>query len=164
MTAPGIITAAADLLCWAWGHQAADLPMPLGTSPAQLSMPWARDRVPTGCMQGRLSPERVSAVTSQPPLPPTLWAHAPCEEHAGVHDGSPQDGDRGVLCLQFILLDAREADGEVLPLVEHCREAEVRAGSHFSSWLPVAVGALTSLWGTAGQCRESEVHHVAADD
>lgn len=99
-------------------------------------------------------------MTSQLPWP----QHTPCEEHAGVHDGSPQDGNCGVLCLQLILPDAREADGEVLPLVEHCREAEVRAGSHFRSWLPVAVGALTSLWGTAGQCGKGEVHHIAADD
>lgn len=66
-------------------------------------------------------------------------AHAPCKEHTGVHDGSPQDGNCGVLRLQLILLQAREADGEVLPLVEHCGEAEVR-------W------ALTQHWvATAGR-------------
>lgn len=58
-----------------------------------------------------------------------LWlgrAHAPCEEHAGIHDSSTQHGHRGVLCLQLILPHPREADSEVLPLVQHCREVEVR--------------------------------------
>lgn len=52
--------------------------------------------------------------------------HAPCEEHTGVHDGSAQHGHCGVLCLQLVLPEPREADSEVLPLVEHCREVEVR--------------------------------------
>lgn len=68
---------------------------------------------------------------------PTLWAHAPCKKHAGVHDGSPQDGDGGVLRLQLILPNAWEADGEVLPLVEHCGEAEVR-------WMRTLVGGAAS--------------------
>lgn len=62
------------------------------------------------------------------PLHPMPRAHAPCEEHAGVHDGSPQDSNGRVLCLQLILPGAGEADGEVLPLVEHCGEVEVRGG------------------------------------
>lgn len=52
--------------------------------------------------------------------------HAPCKEHAGIHDSSAQHSDGGVLCLQLILPDRREAHSEVLPLVEHCREVEVR--------------------------------------
>lgn len=52
--------------------------------------------------------------------------HAPCEEHAGVHDSRAQNGDCGVLSLQLILPHPREAHSEVLPLVQHCREVEVR--------------------------------------
>lgn len=92
------------------------------------------------------------------------WVHAPCKEHAGVHDGGPQDSNGGVLCLQLVLPDAREADGEVLPLVEHCGEVEVRPVRAPVGGCRQQAGSPTSLWGTAGQCREGEVHHVAADD
>lgn len=66
--------------------------------------------------------------TQDTPAPPACLGreHAPCEEHAGIHDSSAQHGHGGVLCLQLILPEPREADSEVLPLVQHCREVEVR--------------------------------------
>lgn len=80
---------------------------PTCSCPAPLRMPLACPVVPVGLAVAR----RV---------------HAPCKEHAGIHDSSAQHGHCGVLCLQVILPDPREADSEVLPLVQHCREVEVR--------------------------------------
>lgn len=105
------------------------------------------------------------AATCRVPSHPVPRAHVPCKEHAGVHDGSPQDSNGCVLCLQLILPGAGEADGEVLPLVEHCREVEVREGGRVPrAGCPQKVGPLTSLRRAAGQRREGKVHHVAADD
>lgn len=86
------------------------------------------------CLSTSAPPALVLPPLKMPPARPVVpvglavphRVHAPCKEHAGIHDGSAQHGHGGVLCLQLILPDPREADSEVLPLVQHCREVEVR--------------------------------------